>query len=296
MTFASSPTRSGPIFLAVSVLAGAAAVFLASLIPEQPTWAGTFWLLVGLLAALVIMITAIYWAIIAYKLYYHLNRNGLAIQWGLTRQRIPFNQIKAVIPGREVADITALKAMNVAGLHFGRSLLPDYGPVRIFGTAPAPDSVLVVTPFQSYLISPQSPEHFMAAWQARQNLGPTQPWTESVQRSWPMNLPFLTDPLAWGMAGAAIMAYLAMFGYLAQKFPELPASLPIHFNALGQPDRIADKSALFTLVTAGGLILVLNAVIGSFIYRRERVAAYLLWATAVMVQFLLWGAMIALTA
>jgi uncharacterized membrane protein len=75
----------------------------------------------------------------------------------------------------------------------------------------------------------------------------------------------------------------------------LPRSLPIHFNAFGVADRIADKSALFTLPLAGAAMFVVNAILGSLVYRWEKMAAYLLWGSALTMQICLWVAVLTLT-
>jgi uncharacterized membrane protein len=101
--------------------------------------------------------------------------------------------------------------------------------------------------------------------------------------------------LTWGLLGAAAAVYLALIGYLSLIYADLPAALPIHFDALGQADRIAEKSTLLTLPAAGGIVLGLNAILGSFIYRWDTVAAYLLWGSAIVMQVFLWIAVLTIT-
>jgi hypothetical protein len=177
----------------------------------------------------------------------------------------------------------------------GRAELAEYGPIKIRATAAVNDSLLVIAGDRSYLISPRQPEAFLQAWSLRQPLGPTQDWSAGVVRSWPLNKPVLTDSLTWGLLGAAAMLYLALIGYLSLIYAELPAALPIHFDALGQADRIAEKSALLTLPAAGGIVLGLNALVGGLIHRWDKVAAYLLWGSAIVMQVFLWIAALTIT-
>lgn len=292
MTFKPYPTRSGIIFLGTAVIFGAFTLYVFTLLPRQEDWATIFKLVISLLVLLVITLTALYWAIIALRLHYHLNRNGLSIQWGLNQQRIPFDTIEKIIPGQTLSSIPGFRGLNIAGLQFGRADLSDYGPVKVKATAPLADSLLVVTTGQSYLISPRSPEGFVKAWQARQSLSPTQIWSAGMQRSWPLSSPLLNDRLTWWLLGLAVGIYLFHFGYLTLNFGDLPSSLPIHFNTLGQADRIADKSALFTLPVAGAIVLILNSVLGGVLHYRDKLAAYLLWASAIVMQLCLWIALL----
>ncbi len=295
MTFRAYPNRSGFIFLALTLATGVVAVILIWLLPRQSDWAGFFQLFVALLIALAAAGLGLYWTIVAFKLHYHLNRNGLAIQWGLAQQRIPFTSIKAIIAGQNITTLSNFKGLSLAGLQIGRAEAAEYGPVNIRATAGLNHSLLVVTTDQSYLISPRQPEAFVRAWQARQHLGPTQHWSAGLYRRGLLSHPLLTDRLAWGLLGVALLLYLSLFGYLSLIFAELPAALPIHFNALGQADRIADKSALLTLPAAGAIVLGLNTLLGTLIFRRERVAAYLLWGSAIIMQLFLWVALLTLT-
>ena len=295
MTFQPYPTRSGFVFLGAAFLFAAGAIFLIRLVAQQSDWTRTFQFIVILLIALSITAVSLYWAMIAFRFHYQLNRNGLAIQWGLAQQRVPFESIKTVISGQQIDGLSWFKGVKVAGFQVGRGEVSGYGPVKIRTTAGLSHSLLVVTSDQSYLISPRQPDDFFKAWQVRQPLGPTQRWSTGTYRSWPLNSPILTDPLTWWLLGTAVLIYLALFGYLSVIFADLPSALPIHFNALGQADRIADKSALLTLPAAGAIVLGLNAVLGSVIYGREKIAAYLLWGSAIIMQLFLWIAVLTIT-
>jgi hypothetical protein len=295
MIFQPYPTRSGLIFLGIAVFFGALAIFLARLLSQQSDWPVIFKLLVSLLLALAVMGLALYGTMIVFKLHYRLNRNGLVIQWGLARQIIPFENIKKLIPGKALPP-PKFRGLNIAGLRLGWGELAEYGPLKFYTTARLAGSLLVVTPDQAYLISPDQPDNFIEAWQIRRRLGPTQDWSIEVRRSWPLNIPLLADPLTWWLWGLAALACFALFGYISLKLPELPPSLPIHFNTLGHSDRIADKSMLLMLPAAGAIGLVFNAVLGCLIYRRERVGAYLLWGVAIALQICLWVAMLTITA
>ena len=99
MTFQPYPDRSGFILLGVALILGIGSIFLIRLLSHQDAWTGSFQLFVVVLAALLMTGLALYWAIIAFTLHYHLNRNGLAIQWGMAQQRVPFESIKTTFIG-----------------------------------------------------------------------------------------------------------------------------------------------------------------------------------------------------
>lgn len=89
-----------------------------------------------------------------------------------------------------------------------------------------------------------------------------------------------------------LLANVALFIYLAARFNTLPDLLPLHFDALGQPDRIESKNGIFALPMIGVIVFFLNFGLGVLVHRRERAATLLLTIGALFVQVLLWFALI----
>ncbi len=296
MRFQPYPTRSGFLSLGATVFCGVVAGYLLLLLLHKNTPPQIFQTLLGLLVMLILTGLAAHWTFVAFKLRYHLNRNGVAIQWGLGQQRIPFNNILQIVQGNSVSNLPTFRGINIGGLRFGRGELDNYGTLKYHTTASLSDSLLIITPGQTYVISPQQPEQFLKAWQARQNLGPTQEWVEGFRRWRPFDPPLLTDRLAWWLLGMAALLLVSLLGFISLFYPELPGALPIHFDNLGRADRIAPKIFLFTLPVAGGIVWGINLILGSLIYRRERVGAYLLWGSTILVQLGLWIALLTITA
>ncbi|MBN1218418.1 MAG: hypothetical protein JXM69_05795 [Anaerolineae bacterium] len=294
MTFQPYPTRSGFVSLGVALIFGAATIFLINLLLQKNDPVTAFRLLVSLLITLTITIMALYATIIALKLHYQLNRNGLVIQWGLSRYRIPFEDIETIVSGKNLSTSAQFWGLNLTGLRLGWGKVAEYGLAKFHTTAALADSVVVVTPERTFVISPSHPDDFLRAWQTRQSLGPTQQWLPGVRRSWPLNSPLLADPMAWWLLGIAALLWLALAGYLALTFAELPAVLPVHSNALGRVDRIAGKATLLILPAAGAIVLLVNALLGELVYHRENLAAYLLWGSTIVMQFCLGVAALAM--
>jgi hypothetical protein len=276
-------------------MAGLMLLILADTLFRQSNPAVAFVLLVGCLLLVSVVMAAVYWTVAALKLNYHLNRNGLAIQWGLGRQLIPFNNVAEIVSGKVVTGPAKFRGLNLASLRLGWGELPEYGPLRFYTTAPLTDSLLIVTMDRTYVISPSQPQAFLQAWQAREGLGATREWREEIRRPWPLSLPVMSDSLTWWLCGSATVICLALLGYLSFRYASLPANVPLHFDNWGLADRIVDKSRLFTLPALGGLILSLNALVGGLVYAKEKLAAYLLWGSTILVQFCLWIAALIIT-
>lgn len=100
------------------------------------------------------------------------------------------------------------------------------------------------------------------------------------------------DRLVQILLALALLANLALFGYLALRFASLAESLPLHFDSTGYADRIDPKIGIFALPIIGITVFVLNAGLGVLIHRRERAASVLLNVGTLCVEILMWVAVI----
>jgi hypothetical protein len=174
----------------------------------------------------------------------------------------------------------------------GYARLPDNKPAHVFTTTSLAQSTIVLTPDSAYVVSPREPDAFLEAWNVRRPLGPTQFWQEEKQRAWLLDLPLWRDRLAWVLVGLGLLANLAMQSYLTFVFEQLPEVLSFHFDVLGQPDHIASRTEILRLPQVALLMLVLDLGLGFVVYRRERTAALLVWGGGLVVQLLVWGAVL----
>jgi len=244
---------------------------------------------VSFLMALAVLLSLPLLAYIAYRTYgaftleYWVDRDGVTIIWGPTRHLIPMGDIIRIVRGD--ADGSRRwwhwPAPWVSQRKSGR-----FGIVRSFATQPPAAHLLLVTEAGAYSVTPAQPERFLAALQARHLLGRARVRRPLTIRPPLRDYPLWRDRLGLGLLGAGFLLNLALFGLLSWRFPTLPADLPLHFDAAGQPDRIGTRSALFILPTLGLLAWLTNTAWGIWQYRRQRLASYLLWGGAAAVQVL----------
>lgn len=303
MEFKTFSHRSGLIGLAmvgglaaVAVGLGGALVSRGEVSLDRPLPPLVSGLGVALLLDLVLLGLLLYWSIAALRLRYRLDRNGLVICWGASRLVVPIERIQAVVPGNQIragaAGWRAFRGVGWAGLRAGRARLADDRLARVYTTASLAHSTVLFTPDYAYVVSPRDPGAFVKAWQVRRPLGPTQFWQEEEQRAWLLDLPLWHDRPAWALIGLGLLANLALHSYLALVFEQLPAVLTFHFDLLGQADRIASRTEILRLPQVASLMLVLDLALGFAVYGRQRMAAYLLWGGGLILQLLVWGAVI----
>ena len=96
------------------------------------------------------------------------------------------------------------------------------------------------------------------------------------------------DRLVHVLLALGLLLNLALFAYIGWRYRALPESLPLHFDILGQPDRLGVRSEIFKLPAIGVLLWVLNSLFGLAIQRWEKLGTYLLLGVTVVVQVLFW--------
>ena len=166
------------------------------------------------------------------------------------------------------------------------------GPALFYSTAPPRQQIYVATPGLIYGISPAEHESFIESLHQRLEMGPTQVVEQSSRRPAFLDWAIWQDRLGLILLATGFGTILALTGLLCFRFPVLPRMVPLHFDVTGNPDRLEMRAQIFIIPLIGLLALLLNGSLGVLMYRRERVASYLLWGGAILIQALAWIAAI----
>jgi len=275
--------------MVVIVLIDVGLIWLAT---TRPLAIGTF------IVGLAVLISLGLLGLIGYWLYglahsgYSLDRNVLIVHWGPTEQTIPAGRIERVFTGDEVEGRIRFHGGMWPGHCAGYGDVPGAGPALFYATVPPRRQIYVVTPGLTYGISPADRDDFLEALHKRLQMGPTQIVEQTSKRPGFLDWPFWHNRVGLALLVVGFLALLALIGYLCFQFPALPRLVPLHFDVAGSPDRLGPRGQIFVLPLIGLLALLLNGALGWLVYRRERMAAYLLWGGAVLIQVLVWTAAI----
>ena len=263
---------------------------------SRPINFGTF--VVGLSTILSLLIVGLmaYWVYGLAGASYLLDRNALVIRWGTSRQVIPTHIIERVFTGDEIEGKVRFYGGRWPGHCVGYGELPDAGPALFYATDALHKQVFISTPGLVYAISPANQEAFLSSLQQRLQMGPTQVMEQSSQRPSVLDWAIWRDWLALALLGLAILALAFLVGMLTFRFPTLPIVLPLHFGTSGSPDRLGPRAEIFLVPLISFLTLVINGTLGSILYRRNRVASYLLWGSSILIQLLVWTATLGILA
>jgi hypothetical protein len=294
LTWRAKFSIGGPLGLLFACLILALDAWLLSLlvgagIRAQQISFGSFLLGLLVLGSLPLLLVAVYQVAGSLSLRYYLDRNGVVVRWFGTEQVIPIRDIQQIVHGHEFrGTVVRRRGLHWPGHERGEGLVPGIGRTRFLATQPLTQQMLLVTPGMAYAISPQDAEGFLESFYARRELGPNRLLEAEARHAAWLDWPVWTDQTAWALLGAALVINLGLFGFLSARFPGLDIQLPLHFNNLGQADRIGTKMELFALPIIGLIILGTNLGLGLVLYRRERAATYLLWGSAAAAQALFW--------
>lgn len=232
-----------------------------------------------------------FWTYALATLSYRVDRNGLVITWGPTRQVVPLAAIKQLIPGTAL-DTPRIHGISWWGYHVGRATVERTGEVLFYSTHQQQDQLLyVMTSERTYAIAVEQPAHFAREIQLRQDLGPTAEVTHHVKRSGLTSLPFLADTTARILALVAVLAGALVWALVAFRYQALPQTLELHFPPGEQLDliTIVGREAILELPRMASLILGINLLAGIALHAFERAAGYVLLiaATAVQLAFMI---------
>lgn len=230
-----------------------------------------------------------FWTYSLATLSYALDRNGLVIAWGPTRQIIPLGAIERLVPGTSVG-VPRVSGVSWWGHHVGRARIDRIGEVLFYSTHQSPAQVLyVMTSERNYAISVADPAEFAQQIQIRQDLGPTAEVSHHVERSGTLAQGFWDDRVAVVLALLALLAGAGVWAQIALQYTGLPSTLELHFppTEVIPIVTVVSRDAILELPRIASLVLAVNVTLGVLIHGWERVASYVLFlaATAVQVAF-----------
>lgn len=233
-----------------------------------------------------------YWTYGCATLRYHLDRNGLTIQWGDIRQLIPMDRIQRLVPGRELPP-PKITGVSWLGHHTGMAPVGELGDTIFYSTHRSHEEILyVVTPEQCYGISVPDEVRFAEELQAHQKMGPLLSLPQITERASLAALPVWRDPLALSLALAAAFGCAVTLGYVFYSYPGLQESIPFGFPSLGGITRVDDKREILSIPITGLGLLAVNLVLGFILHAWERAVGYLLFLAGLGAQMMLLAAAI----
>lgn len=280
------PALFGSILLILALAMAAVGV-------QQVADSGVSPLLVLWIALVLIGVPLALW--LGYQLYglmtaeYRLDRDQFALVWGGAREILPLHSIRRM-EITAVDELPAPRWFSPPGIWRGLAEVDDT-QVEYFAAHPG-ELLLVQAEARAVVISPADATSFREAFVEATRLGSLQDVEPLSERPDLLLAKLWSDPVARFLLLAGLVIPLALLGYLGVRSGALPPSIPFGFTAMGAPGPAAPPGRLLLLPLIGGLVWLADLLLGGYLYRQSagRFFAYALWALAVMVGLLLWGA------
>jgi Bacterial PH domain/Protein of unknown function (DUF1648) len=228
-----------------------------------------------------------------FRMRYVVNDERLIIRCAFRRESIPLRQISYIMYGKDAVPPRRVSGVRWPGYNLTRGYLRGYGDLRSFTTAEFNYSVLVCAQRHVFALSPVRADEFISLLRERAALaaclGETAQQISSSSR-WDVIAGLFTDTRTRVLTFSGLVLNVALFAVLAFSYSRLPGQIPVHFNAMGQPDIIGETFQIFKLPAFGLVVWSLNTIIALGLLRRERFVSYLLLGSSAFVQLVFWGA------
>jgi hypothetical protein len=245
--------------------------------------------LISLLISLFSFVPIPFFVYRAYSLWkadYYIDRDSLAIHWGLRIEDIPLNDIEWIRPADDLTTPLALPALPLPGGLLGVRRHPDLGAVE-FIAADAKKLLLVATAKRIFIISPADPAALVQTFARATEMGSLAPVeAKSVYPSFVVSQAWESG-LARYLWLSALFLNIGLFIWASLIIPFTP------FVALG-PQFIGSElesvpsSQLIIFPIVSLLLTVAGWIAGLYFYRweRERALSFIVWGSSTLSSLL----------
>ncbi len=245
--------------------------------------------LISLLVALAAFAPIPFLVYRAYSLWradYHLDRDSLAINWGLRVEDISLSDIEFI---RSVDDLTtplSLPSLPIPGGLLGMRRHPDLGVVE-FLASDSKKLLLVATAKRVFVISPENPAGLTQTFARATEMGSLTPVeSKSVYPSF-----VVTQAWESGLARylwlTTLFLNLGLFVWASLIIPATPR-VALGPQFIGSALETVPSSQLILFPVVSLLLSVAGWIAGLYFYRweKERALAFIVWASSMLMSLL----------
>jgi hypothetical protein len=269
----------------ILLLAGASIWGFANLTnaPVGPMFVS--YLLIGILAFAPIPFLG-YRAYALFKADYYIDRDSLAILWGLRIEDIPLTDIEWVRPASDLTNPLSLPPLRLPGAVLGTRRHPDLGAVEFIAST-ARNLILIATSKHVFAISPRDAAALVRTFARATELGSLTPTeAKSVYPSFVITQAW-ESPIARLLWLMGLLLNLALVGWVGFLIPSL-SQVPLGFNPSNVPNEAVPSGQLILLPLISSLMFITGLLGGLYLYRwdRERPLAFIIWLSSTLCALL----------
>ena len=269
----------------ILVLAGASIWGFANLTNAQvgPTFVS--YLLMGILAFAPIPFLG-YRAFALFKADYYIDRDSLAILWGLRVEDIPLTDIEWVRPASDLSNPLSLPRFRLPGAVLGTRRHPDLGAVEFIASS-ARNLILIATSKHVFAISPRDAASLVRTFARATELGSLTPTeAKSVYPSFVITQAW-ESPIARFLWMTGLLLNLGLVGWVGALIPSISQVL-FGFDLFGVASETVPSGRLILLPLISAFMFITGLLAGLYLYRwdRERPLAFIIWLSSTLCALL----------
>lgn len=269
----------------IAVLAAASIFGFANLSRSQVGPQFVLFVLLGLLAAAPIPFFA-YRAYALLRADYYIDRDSLAMLWGLRVEDIPLTDIEWVRPASDLTSPLLLPRFRLPGAILGTRRHPDLGLVEFIASS-SRNIILIATSKRVFAISPQNPAGLVQTFARATEMGSLMPTeAKSVYPSFIITQAW-ESPVARFLWITGLLLNLGLIVWVGILIPSL-SQIPFGFDPFGAPTEMASSAQLILLPLVSASLFGIGIAAGLSFYRwdRQRPLAFIVWASGTLCAFL----------
>jgi hypothetical protein len=243
------------------------------------------YLLTGILAFAPIPFLG-YRAYALFKADYYIDRDSLAILWGLRVEDIPLTDIEWVRPASDLTHPLSLPRFRLPGAVLGTRRHPDLGAVEFIAST-ARNLILIATSKHVFAISPRDAASLVRTFARATELGSLTPTeAKSVYPSFVITQAW-ESRLARFLWMTGLLLNLGLVAWVGVLIPSL-SQVPFGFNSFGVPHETAPSVRLILLPLISALMFITGLLAGLYLYRwdKERPLAFIIWLSSTLCALL----------
>jgi hypothetical protein len=227
-----------------------------------------------------------YRAFALFKADYYIDRDSLAILWGLRLEDIPLTDIEWVRPASDLTHPLALPRLRLPGAVLGTRRHPDLGAVEFIASS-ARNLILIATSKHVFAISPRDAASLVRTFARATELGSLMPTeAKSVYPSFVITQAW-ESPIARVLWMTGLLLNLGLVAWVGVLIPSL-SQVALGFDAFGVPLAIVPSVRLILLPLISALLFITGFLGGLYLYRwdKERPLAFLIWISSTLCALL----------
>jgi hypothetical protein len=217
---------------------------------------------------------------------YYIDRDSLAMLWGLRVEDIPLTDIEWVRPASDLTNPLLLPRFRIPGAILGIRRHPDLGRVEFIASS-SRNLILIATSKRIFAISPQNAAGLVQTFARATEMGSLTPTeAKSVYPSFLITQAW-ESPIARFLWMSGILLNVGLIVWVGILIPSL-SQIPFGFDPFGAPSEVASSTQLILLPLVSSLLFVIGITAGLYFYRwqRQRPLAFIVWASSTLSAFL----------